>query len=152
MKSFRFLILFFCVIAVAACKKDKLEGDMSILIDKWNWTETYEISNYCDNDSLWNYQLIDWAQTNNKYALEFLEKGKVIFYINNGVLWKERVVFESKNVIGNGPYEYHYVILLNNNTNDKMDVWVGQDSLLLNDFPKDTDKNCSEMFNNFIRQ
>lgn len=67
------------------------------------------------------------------------------------ILWKKRVVFESKNVIGNSPYEYHFVILLNK-TNDKMDVWVGQDSLLLNDFPKDTDDNRSEMFNHFIRQ
>ena len=152
MNSFRFLILFFCVIAVAACKKDKLEGEMSILIGTWNWTETYEVSNYCDTDSLWNYQLIDSAQTDNKFTLEFLEKGKVIFYNNDVILWKERVVFESKNVIGNDSYEYHFVILLNNKTNDKMDVWVGQNSLLLNDFPKDTDDNCSEMFNHFIRQ
>ena len=151
MNSFRFLILFFCVIAVAACKKDKLEGEMSILIGTWNWTETYVVSNYCDTDSLWNYQLIDLAQTDNKFTLEFLEKGKVIFYNNDMILWNDRVVFESKNVIGNGSYEYHFVILLNN-TNDKMDVWVGQNSLLLNDFPKDTDANCSEMFNHFIRQ
>ncbi|MCF8299012.1 MAG: hypothetical protein K9J13_15800, partial [Saprospiraceae bacterium] len=129
MKSFRFIILFFCTIAFAACKKDKLEGEMSVLIGTWNWTETYKVSNYCDNDSLWIYQLIDSAKPDNKFTLKFLEKGKVIFYINNGVLWKERVVFESKNVIKNNPYEYHFVILLNNNTNDKMDVWVGQDSL-----------------------
>jgi hypothetical protein len=151
MNSFRFLILFFCVITVAACKKDKLEGEMSILIGTWNWTETYEVNNYCDTDSLWNYQLIDSAQTDNKFTLEFLEKGKVIFYNNDVILWEKRVVFESKNVIGNGSYEYHFVILLNN-TNDKMDVWVGQNSLLLNDFPKDTDDNCSEIFNHFIRQ
>lgn len=152
MNSFRFLILFFCVIAVAACEKDKLEGEMSILTGTWNWTETYKVSNYCDPDSLWNFQLIDSTQTDNIFTLEFLEKGKVIFYSNDGILWKKRVVFESKNGFGNGPYEYHFVILLNNKTNDKMDVWVGQDSLLLNDFPKDTNDNCSEMFNYFIRQ
>ena len=125
---------------------------MSILIGTWNWTETYEVRNYCDADSLWNYQLTDSAQTDNKFTLKFLEKGKVIFNTNDEIIWKERVVFESKNVIGDGPYEYYFVIRINNNTNDKMDVWVGQDSLLLNDFPKDTDDNCSEMFNHFIRQ
>jgi len=152
MNSFRFIILFFCIIALAACQRDKLEGETSILTGRWNWTETYEVSNHCDTESFWNYQLIDSTYANNKYALEFLEKGKVIFYTNNAIIWKERVTFESKNVIGNGPYEYHFVILLNNNANNKMDVWVGQDSLLLNDFPKDTEKNCSEMFNHFIKQ
>ncbi|MCD6200359.1 MAG: hypothetical protein J7K46_00955 [Bacteroidales bacterium] len=152
MKSFRLLILCLCVFAVAACEKDKLEGEMSILIGTWNWTETYEVRNHCDADTLWNYQLIDSTQTHHTYSLEFLEKGKVIFYTNHAIIWKERVVFESKNVTGEGPYKYHFVILLNNNINNKMDVWVGQDSLLLNDFPKDTDDNCSEMFNHFIRQ
>jgi hypothetical protein len=152
MNSFRYTLIFLCIIAIAACEKDTLEGEMSILIGTWNWTETYEVSNYCDADSLWNYQLIDSAQTENNYALEFLEKGKVIFYTNDAVIWNKRVVFESKNVIGNGSYDYHFVILLNNNYDDKMDVWVGQDSLLLNDFPKDTEEICFEMFNHFIRQ
>ena len=152
MNSFRFIILFFCIIALAACQKDKLEGEISILIGRWNWTETYEVSNHCDTESLWNYQLIDSTHANNKYALEFLEKGKVIFYTNDAIIWKERVTFESKNVIEDGSYKYHFVILLNNNANNKMDVWVGQDSLLLNDFPKDTEKKCSEMFNHFIKQ
>jgi len=152
MNSFRFIILFFCIISLAACQRDKLEGETSILTGRWNWTETYEVSNHCDTESFWNYQLIDSTHANNKYALEFLEKGKVIFYTNAAIIWKERVTFESKNVIEDGPYAYHFVILLNNNANNKMDVWVGQDSLLLNDFPKDTEKNCSEMFNHFIKQ
>lgn len=152
MNSFLFNIIVFCIISLAACEKDKLEGEMSILIGTWNWTETYEVSNYCDADSLWNYQRIDSTHANNEYALEFLEKGKMIFYTNEAVIWNERVVFESTNVVGNGPYDYHFVILPNNNPNDKMDVWVGQDSLLLNDFPLDTDDNCSEMFNHFARE
>lgn len=151
MNLFRLLLLFCCVIAFSACKKDKLEGEMSILIGSWNWTETYEVGNYCDTDSLWNYDLVYSTQTDNTYRLEFLEKGKVIFYHNSGIIWNDRVVFESKNMIGDEPYEYHFVILRNNNTNEKMDVWVGQDSLLMNDFPKDTDENCSEFFNHFIK-
>jgi len=151
MNSIRFIIIL-CIIALVACKKDKLEGETSILIGTWEWTETYEVSNYCDTDSLWNFQMTDSTHTNNKFTLEFLEKGKAIFYSNNDILWKDRIVFESKNIIENGSYKYHFVILLNNNANDKMDVWVGQDSLLLNDFPKDTDINCTEMFNHFLRQ
>lgn len=152
MNSFRIFIFFFCFIALSACEKDELEGEMSILTGTWNWTETYRVNNYCDTDSLWNYQLIDSDKEDNSFALEFLEKGKVIFYFNDAVLWNERVVFESKNMIGNGSYEYHFVILLNNMSSNKMDVWVGQDSLLLNDFPKDTEVNCFEVFNHFIRQ
>lgn len=117
-----------------------------------NWTETYEVGNYCDADSLWKYQLVDSTQPDNTFAIEFLEKGKVIFYTNNAIIWNKRVTFESKKMIENVSYDYHFAILLNNNPNDKMDVWVGQDSLLLNDFPKDTDDMCSEMFNHFIKQ
>lgn len=152
MNSIRLIIFSICVIAFAACKKDKLDDETAILIGTWNWTETYEVRNYCEADSLWNYQMVATANPDNRYSLEFLEKGNVIFYNKDAILWKERVVFESKNLIGNGSYEYHFVILLNNSANDKMDVWVGQDSLLLNDFPKDTDDYCSDMFNYFIKQ
>lgn len=151
MISFRAFLMIFTIIALVACKKDKLDGDMSILIGTWNWTETYEVSNYCDADSLWNYELIDSSQEDNKYSLEFREKGKVRFYTNDAIIWKKRVVFESQEVIASGSYAYHFVILLNNNSNDKMDVWVGQDSLLLHDFPLDTDESCTERFNHFIR-
>ncbi len=125
---------------------------MSILIGRWNWTDSYKVSNHCEIDSLWDYQLIDFTHANNKYALEFLENGRVIFYTNDAIIWKDRVTFKSKNVIEDGPYEYHFVIQLNNNDNNEMDVWVGQDSLLLCDFPKDTEENCSEIFNHFIKQ
>ncbi len=152
MKSTFICLSVIFLFAINACEKDKLEGDSSILIGTWNWTETFEIINFCDPDSTWNYQLIDFRKPDNTYALEFFEKGKVFFYHNDAILWKERIVFQSVNTVENGAYAYHFVILLNNNSNDKMEVWAGQDSLLLNDFPEDTDENCLQMFNHFIRQ
>jgi hypothetical protein len=151
MKSFIFRFLSVFLIAVPACKKDQLEGQMATLKGKWEWTETFEVRNYCDLDSLWNYQQIDYSRANNQFTMEFQEKGKLIFYHNDAVLWKERIVFDSEEQIQQNKYTDHFVILLNNNPKDRMEVWVGPDSLLLNDFPKDADQECSEMFNHFIR-
>ena len=67
--------------AVTACKKEKLDGDRSILTGTWNWTETYLVNNYCSPDSLWNYQLAASAYPDNNYSLEFQERGKSFFTI-----------------------------------------------------------------------
>jgi hypothetical protein len=102
MCSFRFFIVLFCLVAFTACEKEELEGDTSILIGSWNWTKTYKVGNYCDAESLWNYQLTDSTSANNRYSLEFLETGKVIFYTNDAIIFRKRVVFESKKMIDNG--------------------------------------------------
>ncbi|MCD6347108.1 MAG: hypothetical protein J7L96_06795 [Bacteroidales bacterium] len=57
MTLIRFFIFPLCFIAIAACEKDKLDGEMSILTGTWNWTETYGVYNYCDTDSLWKCKL-----------------------------------------------------------------------------------------------
>lgn len=152
MKLYYFSALILGLLTLSACKKDKLEASRAILTGTWNWTESYQIDNYCADDSLWNYELIDSEDANTRYTLEFLEKGKVIFSHNDGEIWKKRIVFETEETIDNGPYDYHFVMLLNNKPDESLEVWVGQDSLLINDYPKDTDLECNEVFNHFTRE
>lgn len=135
-----------------SCKKDKLKGDTAILKGTWNWINTQEVSNYCDADSLWQYSYIDSSDTGSTYALEFAEKGKVTFTHNGGTVWKDRIVFAEKNPINQASYSMHFIIHINNNDNNVLELWVGEDSLLVNDYPLDTDVNCKERFNHFVRQ
>ncbi|MEZ4924248.1 MAG: hypothetical protein R2780_13835 [Crocinitomicaceae bacterium] len=146
-------LLFIPIILVLAssCKKDKLVGDADILVGKWEWINTQKVTNYCAADTLWNYSYYDSAIENNSYSLEFLEKGKVKFYHNDGLIFNNRVVIGSTESIVSGSYDYRIVIYINNNENDVMDVYVGTDSLRLFDFPFDHDVSCEEYFNHFIR-
>jgi hypothetical protein len=144
--SFIFLIGFF------SCKKDKLEGDTAILEGKWNWTASYLVPNRCDVDSNWIYTLKDSVTENSTYSLEFLAKGKLIFRHNDGTVWNQRLIFESKEEVNDPTYDYRFLISLDGKTNDPMTIWVGSDSLLVNDYPKDTDVDCEEMFNHFVRE
>jgi hypothetical protein len=151
MRSILFTVFATALMALSSCKKEKLEGDSTILIGKWRWTETYQINNACDHDSLWNYILFDSATAPDSYEVEFYEKGKLNLYHNGGLINGNRIVFASKESLVIGPYEFKFVINTNNNPDKPMNIWVGQDSLLLDDFPKDTDGNCEEMRNHFIR-
>jgi hypothetical protein len=134
-----------------SCKKDKLDGDSSILTGTWEWTETYKVPNLCDADSMWNYTKIDSSYTDNTYSLEFIEKGKVKFIHNDGIINTNRIVFSSKDEIANSTFQFRFIIHLNNKSDNTMEVLVGSDSLLVNDFPKDTDEPCEELFNYFVK-
>lgn len=138
---------------LVSCKKEKLEGDTAILKGKWNWTETYGVSNHCDPETSWNYQLVDMSEPGSTYTLEFYEKGKVYFSHNDGTIWNRRTIFDEDEqaTFTSGPYEYKFEIWLNNDSKDPMEVYVGQDSMLVNDFPKDTETECEEYFNHFVR-
>lgn len=151
MKTHFIIVLILGVFTLTCCKKDKLDGTRSILTGTWNWTETYQVNNHCADETQWNYELIDSDGSGNSYSLEFLEKGKVIFSHNDGEIWKKRIVFDTEEKIENGHYTYHFIMFLNNRSEETLEVWVGQDSLLVNDYPKDTDLNCNEMFNHFTK-
>ena len=154
MKRIRPFFLFIVLLTLVSCKKDKLEGDSSILVGTWSWTETYTVSNHCDAEMSWNYVLTDSSETGSTYAVLFVENGKVEFYHNGGKINTNRIVFNDagKETFTSGPYDYKFEIFTNNNSDDTMRVWVGQDSLLINDFPKDTDASCEEQFNHFVKQ
>jgi len=132
-----------------SCEKEKLEGETSMLIGKWNWTASILVPNHCDVDSTWDYVLEDEASNDNTYSLEFLEKGKLIFRHNGATIWNKRIVFDSKEEINEDPYSHKFEIRLNNETNDPMIIWVGDRALLVHDYPKDTDTDCEEMYNYF---
>ena len=145
------ILLLIVSLSVISCKKEKLEGEAAILIGTWNWTETFAIMNGCDADTSWNYVKTDSTKDGSTYHLIFEEKGKVAFYHNDGLINKNRIVFDSKESIASGPYSYKFVINANNDPDRQMNVWVGQDSLLLDDFPKDSDDACKKLFNHFIK-
>jgi len=136
---------------VSSCKKDKLEGDTEILTGKWNWINTQHITNVCEADSLWNYSYMDSTTSSNKYSIEFLSKGKGIFRHNDGIIWRNRLVFQSMESIVSNSYLFEFNIFINNNENDIMHGFVGEDSLLLDDFPFDTDNTCENRHNHFVK-
>ena len=139
------------IVLFSSCKKDKLEGDTEILKGEWSWINTQSVTNACDADSLWNYTQIDSSVSGNTFTLEFLEKGKVKFYHNDGLVWNHRIVFETKEAVSLPSYSWHFLMYLNNKSNDEMEVWVGEDSLLIHDYPLDTDEACEERFNHFTK-
>lgn len=144
--------LFLLMTIIVSCKKDKLEGDKEILVGKWNWINTQSISNSCDADSLWNFVMFDSATADKTYSLEFLSKGKVIFAHNDGTIWNDRIVFESFTPLTEAPYQYEFVIRLDNRKNDPFTGLVGADSLRIPDFPFDTEVDCEARWNHFVKE
>ena len=145
-------IALLALVFLVSCKKEKLEGDKSILVGTWKWVNSQKVTNTCEAENLWNYTYTDSAENNNEYSLEFLEKGKVKFYTNTNLLWKHRIVFEGSEDVSGSSYSKKYTIALDNNSLNTMVVYVGNDSLMLDDFPKDTDNACETMHNHFIRE
>lgn len=139
------------VICFGGCKKDRLEGDAAALIGTWEWQTTSEVTNHCDPESLWTSTVIDASGDGNRYTLEFLERGKVIFSHNDGVVWKHRIVLNTVESSEDEAYDRHFVIWLNNRSNDELELWLREDTLMLNDYPKDTEADCVERFNYFLR-
>ncbi|MEX1001737.1 MAG: hypothetical protein WDZ35_06445 [Crocinitomicaceae bacterium] len=76
------IIIFFGMLLMFSCKKDKLEGDSAILIGEWKWVYSNEIKNTCNPPS---YQVnITPNSINSTFKIGFLKKGKVEFF-QNGV-------------------------------------------------------------------
>ena len=137
---------------MGSCKKDKLEGDAEILIGYWKWINTQALTNTCEADSLWSYSYLDSSVSSNEFSIEFFKKGKVYFIHNDGIIWKERIVFKSIEAIVTESYLFEFNIYLDNNKNDILHGFVGEDSLLLDDFPLDKDNSCENRRNHFIRE
>lgn len=147
-----FLFVLFIGLSLISCKKDKLEGDAEILTGTWAWINTQQVNNSCDPDSLWNYSYLDSSSTDKTYSIEFLPKGKVIWYHNKGIITRQRIVFESMEPVALVPYSFEFTMHMDNNENDVMHGFVGEDSLLLDDFPLDTDNSCETRRNHFVRE
>lgn len=148
MKKIGFGVIFM-VVLFSSCQKDKLVGDAGLLIGKWNWTASYLVPNHCEVDSNWIYRLQDTVAEGLTYALDYEEKGKLIFSHNDGEIWNKRIVFLEQVPIEDPSFSHRFTIILNNQIDDKMELLVGKDTLMCYDFPKDTDEECEEMLNYF---
>lgn len=146
------LLLLLISAAMVSCKKDRLEGDAATLVGTWQWLHTEAVKNHCDDESGWLFEALENATADNQYALEFLAKGKVIFTHNEGVVWRNRLVIATVEELDGLPYDQRFVLLMNNRTEDPLELWINGDSLMLHDYPKDTDQPCEERFNYFVRR
>ena len=151
MKSYVSIIV--CtVLIMIACKKEELVGDSVILKGNWKWVSTDQVTNTCEHDSLWIFTAFDSSYTNNEFSVEFLEKGKIYFSHNGGVIVKNRIVFESKKEVVLDVYTLQFSIKLNNDEGDIMEGLVGANDLLLFDYPKDSDNSCETRYNYFVKE
>ena len=83
-------VIIIVLLSVNACKKDKLEGDYAVFEGKWKWAYTIRhnsYSHYSSSDTIFQNEI------DNTYEIEFLKKGKLIFYENNKEIEKYRIVF-----------------------------------------------------------
>jgi hypothetical protein len=150
--KFKPLYLFIVLLLTASCKKDKLEGEAEILRGNWKWVNTQKVTNTCEADTTWSYSYIDSTAASNEYSIEFLSKGKMLFRHNGGLVFRNRIVFKSIEPIVSSSYTHKIDIYVNNDENDIMHLLVGNDSLMVDDYPLDTDNSCENRHNHFLRE
>jgi len=132
-----------------SCKKDKLEGDKSVLIGKWEWDYTY-------NNHDWSKELpqgikdtLTPINTNTNYSIEFLEEGKIVFYKNDAVVKEKRIVFNyfKLSVSGN----YNVSLYLDNDDTDEFFFVLDENIIYNYQFPY-VDEPLNINTNYFIKQ
>ena len=138
------------LIFVISCEKDKLQSDKSILIGKWNWIYTEHSLGWCASIPNVQFETITPLIDSKTYQVEFLERGKILFYENSEIIQKNRIVFEYFELLENG--EYHFYIRLD----DKHDQIIGGtvigDSLRIKYPYIETDPGCENYLNFFVRE
>jgi hypothetical protein len=132
----RFLLLI-SVIFLFSCKKDKLEGDKSILIGQWKWVYSIKIEKYhCDD--LPYTTILTPVTENNHYTIKFLKKGHVFLFKDGAQQEKYRIVFKDFQFrLNSSYYEYYYYFDINLNNSDKINNLYGNvksDTLILSGF------------------
>jgi hypothetical protein len=131
-----------------ACTKDELIDDKSILIGKWKWAYTEHSYGWCDYNPKFN--TINTANDSNIYGVDFLEKGKVVFYKNEKVIERGRVVFEYFEMIGVNDFIFYF------NLNDESDQGISgsgnKDTLRITYPYVEEDPNCENYLNFFVRE
>ena len=152
-------IIFFLLLlllATTSCKKDKLKDDKQNLIGKWNWTRTIYLGGWCTVDQ-WNnvnyelYQETITADTINKnYSVEFLKKGKVLFFEDGIETEKGRIVFNYFEPTADGAYVFYFY--LNNDKEKGFGGTLNADTLTF-DYPfMEDDPACENYLNFLIRE
>jgi hypothetical protein len=72
-----------------SCKKDRLEGEKSVLIGRWKWSHSSKRISW---RPLY-YQTLSPQTENTTYAIEFLEKGKIKLIEKEHLKEEGRIVF-----------------------------------------------------------
>lgn len=131
-----------------ACKKDKLSGDGGSLIGKWNWVHTEHISGWCIDSPI--YQTIYPSDTTITFTLEFIEKGKITYFENGNLVLTDRIVFEYFESDGQGGYFFY--IKLDNKDDKILEGSISADTLRVNYPLVETDPDCENYLNFFVRE
>jgi len=147
----RFTYLGFVLFVLFSCKKDKLNGDKSVLIGKWVWNFTHV--EHCSNS------LFDIVKTplteSNEFQIEFFEKGKVMLLKNNHKEECNRIVF-SEFYFYSPSNSYYFEINMDNKENKNLSglCYPGPpDTLMIFEFPFPLDgSNYCFSRNYFIRE
>jgi hypothetical protein len=101
-KQFVLLVILLCSIVFIRCTKEKIQfvtnsskerltGDTSILVGKWNWIYSDHEYGWCDNES-W-YEVLTPATESTKFTISFIEEGIVFFYKNDLLIAEYRITF-----------------------------------------------------------
>lgn len=126
-------------------------------IGKWNWTYTDHDFGWCDNQSF--FEVLTPITENTTFSLEFIEKGKVLFYKNANFLSEYRVKFKAFE----GPNDVHctlydgfwFNIDLNNVKEQNFNGCINTDTILLVSFPDfifQTISGCETHVNYFVKE
>lgn len=126
-------VMYFLMIVMVlfSCKKNKLNGDYSILEGNWQWNytirKTYTSANSYITDTIRssNYQ--------KSYAMNFAEKGKLTLFEDGEKTNCYRIVFEVFTTLGNCgniTNAHTFGIRLNNKDDQSFTGCVNSDTLL----------------------
>ena len=129
MKFLRFILPCILLILVS-CKKDKLEGDYSILQGRWEWIGSDETRiNKATNATTFNF--IPSSSDQNFYEMEFERKGYLSIFKNDNLEKEYRVVtslFEED--FCNDLTNCDYISLHLNNRDDRtMTIFMNEDTM-----------------------
>lgn len=157
---FSIIIIALSLSLIVACKKDKLKGDREILIGKWKWLYTDKYTNTCNPPD--SYYLLTPSTENINYSIEFIERGKVVYYENEKKTSKDRVVFHVFEFIDYVPWQgfYHFVIYGDNKNDDVkryLSGYIKNDTLIIRSdgarWPHYiTNTDCQDVYSYFIRE
>ena len=144
-----------CLITLS-CKKDKLEGDMSILIGKWNLTHTDHLYGICDGDSF--SETLTPESEGHTLSMEFFEKGIIKFYQNDKLIGSDRlVIVEFGDSCSGAISDYISFNFRLNNKNDRYAEFRGCVSPsqieVIRGFPNDIyEVGCEFFLSNFVKE
>lgn len=131
-----------------SCKKEKLEGEKSILIGEWEWVATTGYEETCDPDFMYPV-LFTPSTEGTSYQMNFLERGCVEFYSQNSFIEKHRVVFDA---FGAPACDVYYEIYLDNSNLTILNGCISEDTLVVLDGFPYPDQDCEIYTSYFVRK